>query len=93
MQDLLDFCISKGIFQNYIDIKSSLNLSLDHSPIILLLNTQLTAKTIQIATKKATRIIANFEKHFELSTNIKGHINKRLISRLIAIQMIKLSGG
>lgn len=32
--DLLDFCVIKGISQHYLDIKSSLDLSSDHTPLI-----------------------------------------------------------
>lgn len=33
--DLLDFCISKGISLNYIHIESSLDLSSDHTPVLI----------------------------------------------------------
>jgi len=33
--DLIDFCVAKGISHNYLDIEPSLDLSSDHSPIIV----------------------------------------------------------
>lgn len=39
--DLLDFCITKGISTNYTNAVSSLDLSSDHSPVIVTLNTEI----------------------------------------------------
>lgn len=42
--DLLDFFVSKGINQNYTEIKSCLDLSSDHSPVILNISTEVFQK-------------------------------------------------
>lgn len=42
--DLLDFCVTKNINQNYIRIEDSLDLSSDHTPVILTLSATITKK-------------------------------------------------
>lgn len=46
--DLLDFCVTKGISSNYISVKSCLDLSSDHSPVLISINTQIIKKPIPI---------------------------------------------
>jgi len=43
--DLLDFCITKGIPNNYLSAKSCLDLSSDHSPVIVQISTRILNKT------------------------------------------------
>jgi hypothetical protein len=40
LPDLVDFCVTKGIPCNFADAKSCLELSLDHSPVLVTLSTQ-----------------------------------------------------
>jgi len=42
--DVIDFCVTKGIASNYFNAKSCLDLSSDHSPVLLTLGTQLVNK-------------------------------------------------
>lgn len=44
MPDLLDYCVSKGISSNYLEIKSCWDLSSDHTPIIGTINIQINKK-------------------------------------------------
>jgi hypothetical protein len=39
--DIIDFCITKGISNNYLKAESCLDLSLDHSPVIITYSTQI----------------------------------------------------
>jgi exonuclease III len=40
--DVIDFCVTKGIARNYLNIESCLELSSDHSPLLIILETQVT---------------------------------------------------
>lgn len=40
LPDLLDFCVTKGISSNYTNAKSSLEMSSDHSPVIVTIHSQ-----------------------------------------------------
>jgi hypothetical protein len=42
--DVLDFCVIKGINENYVMVQSCFDLSSDHSPIIITLNAQISRK-------------------------------------------------
>jgi endonuclease/exonuclease/phosphatase family metal-dependent hydrolase len=42
--DLLDFCITKGINIQKLEIESCLELSSDHTPVIVTMHTQITKK-------------------------------------------------
>lgn len=42
--DLIDFCITKGISPNYMTAKSCLDLSSDHSPVLITLSSQIVTK-------------------------------------------------
>jgi hypothetical protein len=44
LPDLLDFFVTRGISQNYLNVTSSLDLSSDHSPVILTLSSTITLR-------------------------------------------------
>jgi len=44
--DVIDFCVTKGIARNYLEAKSCLDLSSDHSPVIISLKTEIQRKQI-----------------------------------------------
>lgn len=43
--DLIDFCVTKGITQNYLLAESNLDLSSDHSPVIITISTHIILKS------------------------------------------------
>lgn len=43
--DLLDFCVTRGISSNYINVKSCFDLSSDHSPVLISIKSQVIKKT------------------------------------------------
>lgn len=75
--DVLDFCVMKGIAETYLGIESCLDLTSDHSPIIVTLN-------MQAARKRRSLSLHNKKTNWEIFREIlteKTNCNKPLKTR------------
>jgi hypothetical protein len=63
LNDLVDFCVTKGIPQDFADVQSCFNLSSDHSPILVTLSSQ-------ALRREPSPSLCNWRTHFDEFTNL-----------------------